>query len=103
CGDDKGGATGATGPTTTPNNTTDNSTDDMATQGASETGAPDPTTSGTTSAPDPTTGVMPDTDGTCDTDTTVGFLIPPDGGGGTKECDQWTQDCPEGQKCMPYS
>ena len=25
------------------------------------------------------------------------------GGQSTKECDQWTQDCPDGEKCMPYS
>ena len=23
--------------------------------------------------------------------------------GGNKECDVWTQDCPEGQKCMPWA
>jgi hypothetical protein len=32
-----------------------------------------------------------------------GFIIPPDGGGVANECDQWTQDCPEGEKCMPWA
>jgi hypothetical protein len=27
----------------------------------------------------------------------------PDGGGVNNECDQWSQDCPAGEKCMPYS
>ncbi|MDC0671660.1 hypothetical protein, partial [Nannocystis radixulma] len=31
------------------------------------------------------------------------FIVPPDGGGCTRECDQWVQDCPLGTKCMPYS
>ncbi len=31
------------------------------------------------------------------------FVVPPDGGNGAMECDVWTQDCPEGQKCMPWA
>jgi hypothetical protein len=31
-----------------------------------------------------------------------GFIPPPDVGVGT-ECDLWTQDCPEGEKCMPWA
>jgi hypothetical protein len=31
------------------------------------------------------------------------FLIQPDGGMGTNECDVWTQDCPAGEKCMPWA
>ncbi|RMG95553.1 MAG: ribulose phosphate epimerase [Deltaproteobacteria bacterium] len=27
----------------------------------------------------------------------------PDGGMGTMECDVWTQDCPDGEKCMPWA
>jgi hypothetical protein len=98
CGDDgKPGATGATNPTT--NNTTDTNGDE--TEGDTSTGGattePVTTTSpGTTQ--NPTTG-----DGTTGTDTEGTFIMPPDGGGGTKECDPWTQDCPAGQKCMPYS
>lgn len=99
CGDDKE-ATGATNPTTNPST---NNTEAETTQGMSETGVPDPTTSGTTTTADPTTGGVTATDSDGTTETSGGFLVPPDGGGGTKECDQWVQDCPEGQKCMPYS
>lgn len=31
------------------------------------------------------------------------FLIDPDGGSTGVECDIWAQDCPEGQKCMPWA
>ena len=30
------------------------------------------------------------------------FIQKPDGGGVSMECDQWTQDCPDGEKCVPY-
>jgi hypothetical protein len=33
----------------------------------------------------------------------IGFIEQPDGGGVTNECDQWTQDCPAGEKCMPWA
>ncbi|MBZ5708371.1 hypothetical protein [Nannocystis pusilla] len=36
-------------------------------------------------------------------ETTGSFIVIPDGGGCVKECDPWVQDCPSGQKCMPYS
>ncbi|HWB79773.1 MAG TPA: ribulose phosphate epimerase [Nannocystaceae bacterium] len=35
--------------------------------------------------------------------TGVGFITPPDGGGVNIECDIWAQDCPEGEKCMPWA
>jgi hypothetical protein len=35
--------------------------------------------------------------------TTVGFIQDPDGGGVSIECDIWAQDCPEGEKCMPWA
>lgn len=35
--------------------------------------------------------------------TGVGFIEMPDGGGVSLECDVWAQDCPNGQKCMPWS
>ncbi len=38
-------------------------------------------------------------------DTCIGFYgCPPDGGGNMQiECDVWSQDCPEGEKCMPWA
>lgn len=68
--------------------------------GQSETGATSdaPLTSGAT-----TTGMS--TSGGTEDPTGGGgcgeFLCPPDGGGGA--CDNWAQDCPEGQKCMPFA
>jgi hypothetical protein len=100
CGDDgKPGATGATNPTTNSTNPTGDATDgetsdgtDAATTNSSQSSTPTPT-----SDPDPTGPDDP-------TDTTgTAFIMPPDGGGGTKECDPWVQDCPPGEKCMPYS
>ncbi|MCR9159699.1 MAG: ribulose phosphate epimerase [Nannocystaceae bacterium] len=64
------------------------------------TDAPDP--SGTTDAPDPTGD--PDTDTSDDTDDpTQGFIEDPDGGGVAVECDVWEDDCPDGEKCMPWA
>ncbi|MBC8070012.1 MAG: ribulose phosphate epimerase [Deltaproteobacteria bacterium] len=34
---------------------------------------------------------------------TVGFIMNPDGGSVTNECDIWAQDCPVGEKCMPWA
>ncbi len=68
----------------------------------------------TTTAP-PTTGNdgtgTPDTEGmgetevgeTDDMTTGVGFIMDPDGGGVGFECDLFAQDCPRGEKCMPWS
>lgn len=110
CGDDKGSGTGATGPTgptaptSDPSTETDPGTSDAS---ASSTGVPNPTsttnpagtTDGTT-AVDPVTTAGPTTEGT----TTGNFIVMTDGGGGgIKECDIWAQDCPPGQKCMPWA
>ncbi|MCH9684851.1 MAG: ribulose phosphate epimerase [Deltaproteobacteria bacterium] len=35
--------------------------------------------------------------------TGVGFIEDPDGGGISFECDIFAQDCPDGEKCMPWS
>jgi hypothetical protein len=31
------------------------------------------------------------------------FIAPPPDGGGYVECDVWEQDCPRGEKCMPWA
>jgi hypothetical protein len=61
---------------------------------------------GETAAPE--TGDDSDTDapGTSDdgaTDDGQVFIERPDGGGVAVECDVWAQDCPVGQKCMPWA
>lgn len=63
------------------------------------TDTPDP--SGTTDEPDPSGD--PGTDSGNDTED-QGFIQDPDGGGGVAvECDVWTDDCPKGEKCMPWA
>jgi hypothetical protein len=100
CGDDKdpGQTNSATNNTNNTNNT--NATDE--TQGGSVTGNVNPTTDGTTGV-DGTTGAPVTTSGPDTTGgTTMSFIMPKDGGGGVKECDIWAQDCPPGEKCMPW-
>jgi len=101
CGDDgKPGATGATNPTTNDTNQTGDET-----EGDTSTGGNSATEPVTTTNSSQSTNPMPTTDDgtTAGTETGGSFIMPPDGGGGTKECDPWTQDCPAGEKCMPYS
>jgi len=62
---------------------------------------PDP---GTTTEPPPmgsSSGGMVESSGGEDTGSV--FIMNPDGGGPTNECDIWAQDCPEGEKCMPWA
>ena len=74
------------------------------------------TTTATTTPPAPTTvtTLLPTTTANLDTtgiattgneSTTTGtFIITPDGGGdSTIECDTFAQDCPPGQKCVPWA
>ena len=60
-----------------------------------------PAESGDTNPADTGSAESGDTDPTGPT--TVGFIQDPDGGGVSIECDLWTQDCPEGEKCMPWA
>jgi hypothetical protein len=102
CGDDgKPGATGATNPTTMDTNQTGDGTEGDTSTGNS-TESPTSTSPGTQTNPMPTTDPTGD-ETTAGTETDGSFIMTPDGGGGTKECDPWTQDCPAGEKCMPYS
>ena len=44
------------------------------------------------------------TDGTGTDETTTGLgFVPPDDFGSVSECDPFAQDCPEGEKCVPYA
>lgn len=76
-------------------------TGDVSTSaGQSETGAG--STGGQTSSEGPPTTSVADTGGA--TEGATGFIVPTDGGaGGVKECDVFGQDCPMGQKCMPWA
>ena len=53
-----------------------------------------------TETADPTADPTSDTMTSGDTNES-NFIVPPDGGP-ANECDIWAQDCPEGEKCMPW-
>lgn len=80
--------------------------DSGATEGSSGAAA---TSAASASATDPTTTAAPTTTSTtaqpastsADPETTA--APPPDAGGLGQPCDPWIEDCPAGQKCMPYS
>jgi hypothetical protein len=73
-----------------------------------DTDAPDPNVvfdSGGTTDPDGS-DVDSGSEGTSATsgeDTGCNFICPDDDGGPLPDCDPWSQDCPEGEKCMPWS
>lgn len=97
CGDDKMQATAASATTQTSQST--DQTGGTDSDGTSSSGSVGSTTTGGsdsgTTAVDPTSG---------GSSTTGSFIMMPDGGaGGVKECDVWTQDCPEGEKCVPWA
>jgi hypothetical protein len=98
CGDDKVEGT-ATNPTTNNTTKTSDGTDGMSSSESNSDGTTNVTTGQGNSG---TTGGQQTTDGP-DESTGASFIKPSDGGTGTKECDVWTQDCPVGEKCMPYS
>jgi hypothetical protein len=83
-------------------------TDGSASDTLGATSAPGTTTTTTNATtPSPTSGpgddlVTTSTTTSADSDT-GGFITTSDGGPIGKECDQWVQDCPEGQKCNAYS
>lgn len=87
------------GPAVAPPSDATDTTASSASITGSETGSDAPTsTASTTSttAPDPGDTTAPDGDD-------GSILTPPDGGPGDAACDIWAQNCPPGEKCMPYS
>jgi hypothetical protein len=80
-----------------PADTGESGGEEASTAGQSETGTPTTeaaggTTTGTTGA----VGTMAGTTG-------LTFIVEVDGGNAGNECDNYGQDCPEGQKCAPYA
>jgi hypothetical protein len=85
---------------------------DEAVEGDSAEEGPTPQDDSSTGfTPDPDTTTEPTPMGTStgevaessEGDTGSVFIVPPDGGGPTNQCDIWAQDCPEGEKCMPWA
>ncbi|MEM7154763.1 MAG: ribulose phosphate epimerase [Myxococcota bacterium] len=69
---------------------------------AESTGAATPPESMTSETGAMSQGGSGSSDG-ADEETGAGFLQMPDGGGPEVECDVWEQDCPDGEKCMPWA
>lgn len=67
--------------------------------GASETGGGTTTMPATSESPTTSAGET----AAPTTEAATGFIITPDGGSGGVECDNWAQDCPADQKCMPWA
>ena len=67
------------------------------------------TTSSTSTTTDETVetstddGTETSTDPTTTTNTSGSFYAGPDIDAGVYDCDPWLQDCPDGEKCVPYS
>ena len=100
CGDDGGGK--QTASDTNPTGATNNPATDSAGTTSAGDDTTTTTTNGNTTPPDPTGG---STGGADTGNTSCSFLgcDTTDGGGPATECDVWAQDCPEGQKCMPWA
>ncbi len=101
CSAETGDNPSTTGGTSGP---TSSGTDSASTGGPGS----DPTAGSSDSTTDSASGTAPTaTAGTTMTDgggTGGAFLGQPDlGSGGEAACDIWAQDCPAGQKCMPYA
>jgi hypothetical protein len=65
----------------------------------------DPSTSSSAGQIDPSAGDSTEESGSAESSamsTTLSFILDPDGGV-HNECDVWAQDCPEDEKCMPWS
>ena len=89
----------ACGPAAPP---VDGSSTSAASSSGSTTGLSEPTLGTTASTVGTTTSTVTTTGGTTETGTTVDFIVKPDVDGGIP-CDVWAQDCPPGQKCVPYA
>jgi len=101
CGDKSDADTGGV---TNPTNADDDSADDDSGSADDDSGSADSVSAEGNSADDAgtTAGEEGDTSGSAE-GVTVGFIQDPDGGGVNIECDVWAQDCPEGEKCMPWA
>lgn len=78
--------------------------DKNQTSGGSETGDASSSTGSSSTSTTSSSGTTaePTTSGTGSSGSSGNFFVPNDMNK-PPQCDQWKQDCPEGQKCMPYS
>lgn len=91
----------------TGNNTNVDSGDDEGETEGDETGSmttgPTSATSASSSASTTDTPTTSDTDNPSTTMPGSGFIQDPDGNSVSIECSVWDQDCPDGEKCMPWA
>jgi hypothetical protein len=78
--------------------TNDDADDGADTSGNSSFDPSATSTSGNGESDESTSSDEPETSGA-----SVSFIETQDGGTATVECDVWSQDCPDGEKCMPWS
>jgi hypothetical protein len=99
CGDDK---PANTNPTTNPPSGDESSSSGDSNASQSDTSnTSNPTTSGTGSSGGTDSGIGPSDPGSSSSG--CGFINCGDMPGGGGECDVFAQDCPDGQKCMPWA
>lgn len=102
--DSSSGGTTMVSPTTGGSSSTGESSGTTEATGSSGSSG-DATTSGTdgtSSSGGSTSGGVIGESSSGGIDPSIGFIVDPDLGGAF-ECDPWTQNCPEGQKCMPWA
>src|SRR5689334_12336786 len=93
-----GPVVGQEGSTSGSTTSIDPSTTSPTTTVATTTTSTSTSTTSTSTTSDPTdadTSTSGDTDGT--------FIMDPSAGDLDITCDEWAQDCPEGEKCMPWA
>ncbi len=91
---------------TTDNNAGDEASNNDEGEDESSTGTPfgmDVSDGGGSTAGDDMMPVGTDDDDDGTAGDTMSFITNPDGGGPVNECDQWVQDCPDGEKCLPWA
>ena len=103
CGPSVGGGDGGSSTGTADTGTSTNATVDEG-PGSSPSTTANPTVG--TSMNDSSTGTLDTTSGEDDVTDDEGAAFyggAPDGGGTPLECDVWAQDCPKGEKCLPWA
>lgn len=95
-----GGCGPAVGMTPSDTTSTTGSTTEAATTDAASLST---TTMGSTSIATTTDGSATLDESSSSTDPARPFIIDPDGGDSAIECDFWKNDCPRGEKCMPWA
>jgi len=101
CGDKEEGSTTQADPD--DGGTEENNDDEQQDDDADDDSATDPSADDDTGPETGNDDNAEDSGSSGGTGDDPGFIQPPDGGGVAIECDIWAQDCPVGEKCMPWA